>query len=146
MGKKKQIRLVPFDIKYRKQIESGIYRVFTRDKQPARIICWDGELCDNEQIVAIIDECVETYPINGRYHGIGEESSDFDLFVEILDDDVEYTEFESEVLKLCKAYKTNNMNLGSEVDFVKAGAGRLLSLIPRPRINTMGTDRREIML
>lgn len=143
MGKKKQTRLVPFDIKYRKQIESGIYKVFTRDKQPARIICWDGELYENEQIVAIIDECVETFNINGRYC---DEESDFDLFVEILDDDAEYTEFESEVLKLCKSYKTNNMDLESEVDFIKAGAGRLLSLIPRPRINTIGNDRREIML
>lgn len=140
---KKQTRLVPFDIKYRKQIESGIYRVFTRDKQPARIICWDGELYDGEQVVAIIDECVETFHINGRYD---DEESDMDLFVEIFDDEVEYTEFESEVLKLCKAYKTNNMNLGSEVDFVKAGAGRLLSLIPRPKINTIGNDRREIVL
>lgn len=139
---KKQTRLVPFDIKYRKQIESGIYRVFTRDKQPARIICWDGELYDGEQIVAIIDECVETYPITGKYNP---QNSDMDLFVEILDD-VEYTEFESEVLKLCKAYKNNNMNLGSEVDFIKAGSSRLLSLIPRPKNNTIGSDRREIML
>lgn len=143
---KKQTRLVPFDIKYRKQIESGIYSVFTRDKQPARIICWDGELYDGEQVVAIIDECVETYPITGKYNNNVPQDSDMDLFVEIFDDEVEYTEFESEVLKLCKAYKNNNMNLGSEVDFIKAGSSRLLSLIPRPKINTIRSDRREIVL
>lgn len=32
---------IPFDIKYRPQIESGEYKVETRDGKPARIVCWD---------------------------------------------------------------------------------------------------------
>ena len=32
---------IPFDIKYRPQIESGEYKVETRDGKPVRIICWD---------------------------------------------------------------------------------------------------------
>lgn len=32
---------IPFDIKYRPQIESGEYKVETRNGLPVRIICWD---------------------------------------------------------------------------------------------------------
>lgn len=32
---------IPFDIKFRPQIESGEYKVETRDGKPVRIICWD---------------------------------------------------------------------------------------------------------
>lgn len=32
---------IPFDIKYRTQIESGEYKVETRGGKPARIVCWD---------------------------------------------------------------------------------------------------------
>lgn len=32
---------IPFDIKYRPQIESGEYKVETRNGKPVRIICWD---------------------------------------------------------------------------------------------------------
>ena len=32
---------IPFDIKYRPQIESGEYKVESRDGRPVRIICWD---------------------------------------------------------------------------------------------------------
>ena len=33
---------IPFNIKFRPQIESGEYKVETRDGRPARIICWDA--------------------------------------------------------------------------------------------------------
>ena len=33
---------IPFDIKYRPQIESGEYKVETRDGLPARVVCWDA--------------------------------------------------------------------------------------------------------
>lgn len=33
---------IPFDIKFKPQIESGEYKVETRDGHPARIICWDA--------------------------------------------------------------------------------------------------------
>ena len=35
---------IPFDIKYRPQIESGEYKVETRDGKPVRIICWDKKI------------------------------------------------------------------------------------------------------
>ena len=34
---------ISFDIKYRPQIESGEYKVETRDGKPVRIICWDKQ-------------------------------------------------------------------------------------------------------
>ena len=35
---------IPFDVKYRPQIESGEYKVETRDGRPARIVCWDAKI------------------------------------------------------------------------------------------------------
>lgn len=35
---------IPFDIKYRPEIEVGKYLVVTRDNHSARIICWDAKL------------------------------------------------------------------------------------------------------
>ena len=35
---------IPFDKKYRPQIESGQYKVETGDGQPVRIICWDAKV------------------------------------------------------------------------------------------------------
>jgi hypothetical protein len=128
MTKVQQTRLVPFDIKYRKQIESGIYRVFTRDKHEARIICWDAELEDPDfKLVAIVNGFVESYTITGKYYYSDEENED--LFVEILIEEEEnYTEFESELLNLCKAYKSNSEDLVSIVDFIKYGARKLLTI------------------
>lgn len=47
---------IPFNIKYRPQIESGEYKV-EFDGKPARIICWDKKRSkDNATIVALIDD------------------------------------------------------------------------------------------
>ena len=37
---------IPFDIKYRPQIESGEYKVETGDKKQVRIICWNRKVND----------------------------------------------------------------------------------------------------
>lgn len=37
---------IPFSIDYRPQIESGEYKVETRDDRPVRIICWDASYED----------------------------------------------------------------------------------------------------
>ena len=34
---------IPFDMKYRPQIESGEYKVETRNGKSVRIICWDKQ-------------------------------------------------------------------------------------------------------
>lgn len=48
---------IPFDIKYRTQIESGEYKVENRDGRPVRIICWDkkSEKKYGYHIVALIE-------------------------------------------------------------------------------------------
>lgn len=55
---------IPFDIKYRPQIESGEYKVETRSGKTARIICWDRI---GTQLVVLIgkDEDVLTYNPDG---------------------------------------------------------------------------------
>lgn len=44
---------IPFDIKYRDKIESGEYKVETRDGRPARIICWDAN-CDAPILALVV--------------------------------------------------------------------------------------------
>ena len=129
MTKVQQTRLVPFDIKYKEQIQSGLYRVFTRDKQEAEIIYWDAKLEDPDfKLIAIVNGFIESYTITGNYYSDGSECSE-DLFIEILIEVEEnYTEFESELLNLCKAYKSNSEDLVSIVDFIKYGARKLLTI------------------
>lgn len=90
---------IPFDIKFRPQIESGEYKVETRDGRPARIICWDVESVDlNIKIVALIKS--ENYEVpyyfteSGAFwiEEVGEEDSSNDLF--IITPEPELTEFE----------------------------------------------------
>lgn len=60
---------IPFDIKYRPEIEAGKYLVETREGEPVRIICWDRR--GVEPIVALIGdgrlEEVDTFYTNGVY-------------------------------------------------------------------------------
>ena len=87
---------IPFDIKFRPQIESGEYKVVTRDNTPVRIICWDAN-CP-QQIVGLVHDndtmcdTVELFCDNGRYWRLEGRHSDFDLFVLTLEP--ELTEFE----------------------------------------------------
>ena len=45
-----------FNITYRPQIESGEYKVETRDGRPARVICWDSPIDKDRPIIAIVFE------------------------------------------------------------------------------------------
>lgn len=75
---------IPFDIKYRPQIESGEYKVVTRDGSPVRIICWDRKSAgDGQPIVALVENGHYENSIwveeNGVYKGtMGHE---YDLFI-----------------------------------------------------------------
>lgn len=40
--KKREIKRIKFEMKYRDDIESGKYKVETYDGKPVRIICWDA--------------------------------------------------------------------------------------------------------
>ena len=68
---------IPFDIKYRPQIESGEYKVETRNGRTARVVCWDRF---GTQLVALIgkEEDVLTYNPDGT---MGQMSLPSDLFI-----------------------------------------------------------------
>ena len=92
---------IPFNIKYRPQIESGEYKVVTRDGHSARIICWDRFVTrpyDNCNIVALITETKyeSTYYYYQDGHlwnkANGEGDSSLDLFIVI--PEAELTELE----------------------------------------------------
>lgn len=83
-----------FDIKYRPQIESGEYKVETRDELPARVICWDRR---GERPLVVLVQQRNGYD-DGRFYyesgladGVGQES-DGDLF--IITPEPELSEFE----------------------------------------------------
>lgn len=85
---------IPFNITYRKQIESGEYKVETSDGYPARIICWD--LNAGEYVIAAVlqnesgKDSVETYTDEGRF--LLNEECGYDLF--IITPEPELSEFE----------------------------------------------------
>ena len=77
---------IAFDIKYRPQIESGEYKVETREGLPARIICWDRMAkrhnADDLNLCVLVpdDEGEAVY----YYHRSGRRwvpNEDFDLFI-----------------------------------------------------------------
>ena len=86
---------IPFDIKYRPQIESGEYKVETHDGHPARIICWDSPIDKDHPIIAIVyDDQIEQYKADGCYdNDYG--TTNYDLF--IITPEEELTEFEKVV-------------------------------------------------
>lgn len=90
---------IPFDIKYRSQIESGEYKVETRGGRPVRIICWDAN--GPQPIVGLIYdtdiECdtSESFCANGHYWRMYDSDCDNDLV--IITPEPELTEFEERV-------------------------------------------------
>lgn len=101
---------IPFDIKYRPQIESGEYKVETRDRRPVRIICWDRK--NGYPIVALATEVNgnESY-INCYSDGkktIHSQQFPSDLF--LVTPEPELTEFEqelSDIVEYCKKHGEN---------------------------------------
>lgn len=89
---------IPFDIKYRPQIESGEYKVETRDGTPIRIICFDAPI-RNYPIIGISDDPESdpfTFTIDGRYIFEPANQDSLDLFIII--PEPELTEFEQELV------------------------------------------------
>jgi len=52
---------IPFDIKFRPQIESGEYKVETSEGRKVRIICWDMVNASYNDIVALVES-----PVSGN--------------------------------------------------------------------------------
>lgn len=70
-SEKPRIR-VPFNMKYRPQLESGEYTLSTRDGRSARIVCWDAKNYGREDdIIAMVGtslggEAIQRYSQSGK--------------------------------------------------------------------------------
>lgn len=45
---------IPFHVRYKDEIIKGDFRVITANGDPVRIICWDKEVSDRKDIVALV--------------------------------------------------------------------------------------------
>ena len=108
---------IPFDIKYRPQIESGEYRVVTRKGETVRIERWDGK-DDANPIDAFIWHNDEWngpwhWHSNGLYKTAKSEDG-FDLF--IITPEPELTEFEEMLYSIFDAYNGLKIDVKAAVD------------------------------
>ena len=91
------MKTIPFDLKYRHEIESGECKVVTREGFAARIVCWD---CKGEwPIVALYDEDGDEYATWVHEDGRSDvEDSLLDILIQIDEPEEEaeepLTEFE----------------------------------------------------
>lgn len=128
---------IPFDIKHRDKIESGEYKVETRDGRSARIICWD--VISNSPIVALLmfndgTEFIGEFTREGNYWNSKMESCK-DLFIVI--PNPEMSEFEKAVSK----YRPQSDTL----ETIQRIATELLSLARNEFNKQIENDYREII-
>lgn len=91
---------IPFDIKFRPQIESGEYKVITAKEQPVRIICWDRSTTYWKIIALVLapdgrTENPFTYDVDGKESDGCLHNYELDLF--IITPEPELSEFEEAV-------------------------------------------------
>ena len=97
---------IPFNIKFRPQIESGEFKVETRDGKPARIICWDRfaiEPYDKCNIIVLVtfgnnSESAYYYYQDGHLWDKSNDEGDSNLDLFIITPEPELTEFEQELV------------------------------------------------
>ena len=121
---------IPFEIKYRPQIESGEYRVETKAGCPVRIVCWDMA-CELPilGLVLLNDEKAEEMAVGFTNEGtnlLGEPLYD-KLFIVTPGPEPgpELSEFEERIFKLLRQYKECDIPLTPEN--IKAEASMLWS-------------------
>ena len=131
---------IPFDIKYRPQIESGEYKVENRDGKPVRIICWDkkSEKKYGYHIVGLIEYGPEHeestyYTIDGKGRL---KDKDPDLY--IITPEPELTEFEKKVKDLC--WKIGMGEVVYQDNIIKEKAAELLELAMKELAPTFGAE------
>lgn len=127
------IMKIPFDIKYRPQIESGEYKVVTRDEKEDVDIFFNSN-----EFVAFIDGKYDWhYDGNGKWQK--GKDSDYDLF--IITPEPELTEFEEKVKELIGSYPhATRENEGSLIYEVRKAAKELLELAKKEICN-VGLDQ-----
>lgn len=113
-----------FDIKFRPKIESGEYKVQTRDGRKARIICWDRKANDHQIVVLVTvskeEEIMCLFNLDGKI--LEHYASDSDLF--IITPEPELTEFEKGIKRsfLCAGLEDVPMGI------IKDTANELLAI------------------
>lgn len=120
---------IPFDIKYRPQIESGEYKVETGDKKQVRIICWNRKL-NHFPIVALAYNAQKDTEIFINASILGEPHTNItsDLLF-IVTPEPELSEFEEKVKQLIGSYPcANRENKGSLLYEVRKAATELLAI------------------
>ena len=115
---------IPFDIKFRPQIESGEYKVETKSGRPIRVLAWDLP-CDFPIATAEFTEdnrvIVESYSVDG-WVGYGEKENN----LVIVTPEPELTEFEKEFDRLAELYHSDGNP--DEIACCKEYAARLLEI------------------
>lgn len=116
---------IPFDIKYRPQIESGEYKVETRDGKKVRVLCYDAN--NIVPVVALVtfndgSEGSRDYYSNGSMNFDRENA--LDLFV--VTPEEELTEFEKAFDNLAELYHSDKNP--DDVACCKEYAAELLAL------------------
>lgn len=127
---------IPFDIKYRPQIESGEYKVETRDGKNVRVLCYDAN--NIVPIVALVtfndgSEGSRDYYLNGTINY--DRENPLDLF--IITPEEEMTEFEKAVglvftdAQLIPRDKDGIANIHDINEFIKKKAAELLTIVKK---------------
>jgi len=124
---------IPFDIKYRTQIESGEYKVQTNDGADARIICLDAESSQKkDNIVALVKgslgaENIQRYYVNGELISDSGRRGNKDLV--IVTPKEELTPFEEELATIIGFAISQSVTAPDKemATFVKDWSGTLLS-------------------
>lgn len=124
---------IPFDIKYRPQIESGEYKVKTRSGKTAKIVYWDK--VENQLVVLVgKDEDVLTYNSNGT---TGQQMPlPSDLFV--ITPEEELTPFEQEVSDIVEYCKKHGAQVA--LSYAKRHAKTLLNFAREELVGEMLTS------
>lgn len=125
---------IPFDIKHRDKIESGEYKVETRDGRPVRVICWNAKM--NHPIVALTMDKKgdETYfgTSTDGYYWSNMEGSNYDLFIVTPE-----SEFERAIIK----YRPQS----DSQETIQRIAAELLALAKEECKSQIESDFREII-
>ena len=122
---------IPFDIKYRPQLERGEYKVETGDGRPVKIISFELTDTNDCPIAAQFRLCAGTpvvYLFDKEGHYKGEGDSDYDLF--IITPKQELTPFEDGLRKVCEEAVKEALAHPERTseDFAKTHSTKLLDL------------------
>lgn len=118
---------IPFNIKYRPQIESDEYKVETKDGKQVRIVSWDKNGFECKEIVALVTNATGTescniYTIDGLLRS---NSCQKNMNLFIVTPEEELTEFEQEVSDIVEYCKENGEHVAK--GYAKRHAKTLLS-------------------